>query len=119
MRQMVLGRSQGADSSSFTTSTPGKYVALDCEMVGIGAGGIESALARVSLVDYHGRVLLDAFVRPREQVTDWRTHVSGVRETDMKNALTFEDVQRQVSKLLDGRILVGHALSNDLTVRII
>ncbi|KAH7090081.1 ribonuclease H-like protein, partial [Auriculariales sp. MPI-PUGE-AT-0066] len=112
MRQLVQGTFNSAASSS---SAAGKYVALDCEMVGIGPGGVESALARVSLVDYHGRVLLDAFVRPREQVTDWRTHVSGVREEDMRNAREFDDVQKTVAQTLQNRILVGHALSNDLS----
>lgn len=47
--------------------------------------GDESSLARVSVVNYYGYVLLDAFVRQRERVTDWRTAVSGVRESDMKD----------------------------------
>jgi RNA exonuclease 4 len=62
---------------------PGKYVALDCEMVGIGIDGTESSLARVSLVNYHGAVLLDEFVKQRERVVDYRTRHSGVRAKDM------------------------------------
>ena len=38
-----------------------QYVALDCEMVGIGIGGKHSALARVSIVDWDGNLLLDTF----------------------------------------------------------
>lgn len=74
----------------------GKYVAIDCEMVGIAGDpskkntttrdkGDESSLARVSVVNYYGAVQLDVFVRQRERVTDWRTAVSGVRESDMVN----------------------------------
>ena len=69
---------------------------MDCEMVGIGPEGTESSLARVSLVNFHGAVLLDVFVRQRERVTDYRTHVSGVREKDMISARPFEEVQKQV-----------------------
>ncbi|GAA5871892.1 hypothetical protein JCM3774_000722 [Rhodotorula dairenensis] len=94
----------------------GQYLAMDCEMVGVGPEGIESTLARVSIVNYHGCTVLDRFVRPREKVTDYRTWVSGVREEDLRNAPSFADVQKEVSALLDGRILVGHALSNDTTV---
>ena len=54
-------------------------------MVGVGPNGSESSLARVSLVNFHGAVILDEFVRQRERVTDYRTLVSGVRETDMIN----------------------------------
>ena len=54
-------------------------------MVGVGPEGIESTLARVSIVNYHGCTILDRFVRPREKVTDYRTWVSGVREEDLRN----------------------------------
>lgn len=56
-----------------------EIVALDCEMVGVGPGGHRSALARVSIVNAHGNVLLDTYVRPKEAVSDYRTHVSGVK----------------------------------------
>lgn len=91
-----------------------KVVALDCEMVGVGPGGQRSALARVCIVNSAGNVLVDRFVRPKEKVTDFRTKVSGVRPSDLREAASFEEVQRQVSDLLQSRILVGHAIDNDL-----
>ncbi|GAA6038582.1 hypothetical protein JCM8097_009430 [Rhodosporidiobolus ruineniae] len=94
----------------------GQYLAIDCEMVGVGPEGVESTLARVSIVNYHGSIILDRFVRPREKVTDYRTWVSGVREEDLRNAPSFVEVQKEVSDLIKDRILVGHALSNDTTV---
>lgn len=66
-----------------TQHRPGKYLALDCEMVGVGIEGQESSLARVSLVNYHGAVQMDVFVRQRERVIDYRTQFSGVRPSDM------------------------------------
>ncbi|OAA33717.1 RNA exonuclease 4 [Moelleriella libera RCEF 2490] len=92
----------------------GKYVALDCEMVGVGPGGHESALARVSVVDFHGRQIYDSYVRPRERVTDWRTSVSGVSAREMRFSRDFQDVQADVAKILKGRILVGHDVKHDL-----
>lgn len=96
----------------------GKYVAIDCEMVGVGPGGHDSILARVSISDFHGRQVYDSMVRPRPGVvvTDWRTHVSGVRARDMRLARNFDDVQAQVAELLRGRILVGHDIRHDLAV---
>ncbi|KAJ8483429.1 hypothetical protein ONZ51_g4728 [Trametes cubensis] len=110
LRKMVLGQ---VDHPPAHTQ-PGKYVAIDCEMVGVGIDGEESALARVSLINFHGAVLLDAFVRPRERVVDYRTQWSGIRPTDMVNAKPFEEVQKQVADILKDRILVGHAVHNDL-----
>jgi RNA exonuclease 4 len=62
---------------------PGRYLALDCEMVGVGIDGSESSLARVSLVNFHGAVVLDEFVKQRERVVDYRTQWSGVRAKDL------------------------------------
>ena len=58
-------------------------MAIDCEMVGVGPFGTESSLARVSIVNFYGAILQDDFVKQRERVTDYRTSVSGVRESDM------------------------------------
>ena len=64
---------------------PGPCIAIDCEMVGVGPMGRESTLARVSVVNYFGAVLMDEFVRQKERVTDWRTQWSGIRARDMTN----------------------------------
>ena len=63
-----------------------------------------------------GTVLLDKFVRPLERVIDFRTRWSGVRPADLRNAEALDDVAAEVAKLVDGRILVGHAITNDLQV---
>ncbi|KAM0274271.1 hypothetical protein ACHAQH_008005 [Verticillium albo-atrum] len=100
------GRTEGLDV--------GKYVAIDCEMVGVGEGGYESVLARVSLVDFHGRQIYDSFVKPKEKVTDWRTAISGIAPRKMRFAREFEEVQAKVAELLKDRILIGHDVKHDL-----
>ncbi|KAI9781629.1 MAG: 3'-5' exonuclease [Geoglossum umbratile] len=99
-----------------TTAEMGKYIALDCEMVGVGRSppNDTNALARISIVNYHGTQVYDSFVRPQEPVTDWRTHISGVSPRHMSTARDFVTVQADVAELLEGKILVGHALRNDL-----
>jgi RNA exonuclease 4 len=52
---------------------------MDCEMVGVGSRTIRNALARVSIVDYDGNILLDQFVKPVEKVVDYRTEITGIR----------------------------------------
>lgn len=101
-------------------------------MVGVGIDGVESSLARVSLVNFYGAIQLDEFVRQRERVVDYRTQFSGIRESDMikgrsaacistrfdlsQTAKPFDAVQKQVAELLKDRILIGHAVYNDLKV---
>ena len=93
----------------------GKYIAIDCEMVGVGpTPDTDSALARVSIVNYHGHQLYDSFVQPQEAVTDYRTFVSGITAQLLRSSRTFGAVQADVAKLLDGKILIGHAIKNDL-----
>lgn len=92
-----------------------KYLALDCEMVGIGTDGKKSALARVSIVDWDLNVVLDSFVKVPIRVTDFRTHVSGVEPKHIKdkNAMDVERCRKVVAELFKGKIIVGHALTND------
>ncbi|CAH0488218.1 unnamed protein product [Peronospora farinosa] len=88
-------------------------VAMDCEMVGVGLSGKTSVLARCSIVDYEGNVLYDKHVRPVEKVTDFRTHVSGIRSSSLRKAIPFAQCIKEVGKLMQDKIVVGHALKND------
>ena len=83
---------------SFNEEAKNRYVGLDCEMVGIGASGKESALARCCLVDFDGEVIYDQFVRPQGFVTDFRTEWSGVRRQDLRagHAVTFSEVKNLI-----------------------
>ncbi|XP_029059233.1 RNA exonuclease 4 isoform X1 [Monodon monoceros] len=91
-----------------------KALAMDCEMVGVGPKGEESIVARVSLVNQYGKCVYDKYVKPAQPVTDYRTAVSGIRPDDLAQGEEFEVIQKEVADLLKGRILVGHALHNDL-----
>lgn len=94
-----------------------RYFALDCEMVGIGIDGKESALARVSVTDWDGNAVYDKFVQVPDRVTDFRTWVSGVRAKDIKHkdAISPQECRNYVGRLFIGKILVGHSLKNDLS----
>jgi len=92
-----------------------KQVAMDCEMVGIG-DGMESMIARVSIVNKYGDCIYDKYVKPREKIVDYRTAISGIRPEHLQNGENFSVVQKEVADILKGRILVGHALKHDLNV---
>lgn len=98
-----------------------QFIAMDCEMVGVGRSGCRSVMARVVLVDWNYVTVYDQFVRPAEPVTDYRTHVSGIMPYDLyddsynsSTAIDLATCRRDVLSLLIGKILVGHALKNDL-----
>uniref|UniRef100_A0A915EM22 RNA exonuclease 4 n=1 Tax=Ditylenchus dipsaci TaxID=166011 RepID=A0A915EM22_9BILA len=83
-------------------------LAMDCEYVGVGYEGRENCLARVSIVNVDGKCVYDKFVKPTEEVTDFRTHVSGIRYGDVVNARGEQD--------LAGKVVVGHSIHNDFKV---
>ncbi|XP_035997614.1 RNA exonuclease 4 isoform X2 [Fundulus heteroclitus] len=93
-----------------------RVVAIDCEMVGVGPGGEDSILARVSLVNMFGKCIYDKYVKATEEVTDYRTAVSGIRPEDIKDGEDIRTVQKEVGDILQGRIVVGHAIHNDLKI---
>lgn len=96
LKSKVVGTKPAVNKESEETVVPEKkiavvnektkalYVGLDCEMVGIGPNGTQSALARCCMVDFDGNVIYDEFVRPPGFVTDFRTKYSGVRKKDLR-----------------------------------
>ncbi|KAK3036312.1 hypothetical protein RJ639_031284 [Escallonia herrerae] len=66
-------------------------------------------MAQHANVNKWGNVVYDEHVRPVDRVVDFRTDISGIRLRDLRR--DFCVVQKE---LIKGRILVGHALRNDL-----
>lgn len=96
--------------------TAGRHVlALDCEMVQTG-GPKDQSLARISIVNWAGDVVLDSLVKPDKPVTDYVTQYSGITEEMLKPVTTtLKDIQNQLLDLITPRtILVGHSLESDL-----
>jgi RNA exonuclease 4 len=112
-------------------------LALDCEMVGVGLGGVKSVLGQVSVINEHLNVVYTSYCRPTETVTDYRTQWSGLTEVHLRDAPSFEEVQKKVMELFGTnsggeddkddnnddennaprrRIMTGHGLENDLEV---
>jgi RNA exonuclease 4 len=107
-----------AQNEEYAEELKSKYVGLDCEMVGTGPSGKRSVLARCCLVDFDGNKVYDEFVQPKGFVTDFRTKYSGIRSKDINKrvAIDLQQCIKDVAKLLEGKLLVGHALKNDLDV---
>jgi len=94
------------------------FIALGTICCGVGPGGSTAMLARVSLVGYRGNILLDVYVRPTMPVTDYRTAATGIEagHLNSEQAMPFNVVQSLVAETIRGKILIGHAIWNDLSV---
>jgi RNA exonuclease 4 len=92
------------------------YFAMDCEMVGVGKEGLDSAVARITIVNWENKVVLDTYVKVPVPVTDYRTYVSGIVAQDIESdkALSFTEARDTVTDIIRGKILIGHGLENDL-----
>jgi hypothetical protein len=93
------------------------YFCLRCGTVGIGPGGLDSAVGRVTLVNWENQVIIDTFVKVPVRVTDYRTAETGITAQALcsENARKLEDVRAKVSNMIKGRILIGHGLEVDLS----
>jgi len=76
-------------------------------------GRTVNKLARVSIVNYNGHVLIDKYVSPGCKVVNYLTRVSGIRPCNIINAPKLQEIKDSVSEILNNRIIVGHSLIND------
>ncbi|KZP32466.1 hypothetical protein FIBSPDRAFT_722515 [Athelia psychrophila] len=99
-----------------TAISPRRFLSIACTIVGCGLGGSTSMLAHVILVDYHGNTVFDNHVAPTMFISDYRTSVTGLLPMHLDGAPEFTKVQRDVADKIHGKVLVGHAIWNDLSV---
>eukprot|EP00947_MAST-08B_sp_MAST-8B-sp1_P001577 g1577.t1 len=110
-----FGRSFGDGSTATSAASLERtLLALDCEMV--QTEDERDALARVTLVDSSGTVVLDELVRPSGRIVDYRTPYSGITPAMMETtSTTLAEVRARLVRLIHAdAILVGHSLENDL-----
>ena len=87
--------------------------AVDCEMVRCESGIM---LARLTLVNSAGKVLLDELVKPDECVVDYCTRWSGITASMLRDvSFSLRDAQEAIKRIVPAEaLLVGHSLENDL-----
>ena len=61
-------------------------MAIDCERVLTTKG---DRLARVSIVNFYGNVVLDTLVKPYCKVEDYREEITGLKKADFKYAPSY------------------------------
>jgi RNA exonuclease 1 len=89
--------------------------AIDCEMV-LTSDDVYS-LARISIIDWSGKTVLDKYVKPTLPIKNYFTQYSGITPALLENVTTtLPDIQEDLLKLCTpSAILLGHSLESDLT----
>jgi len=105
---------EGCDKQQISPC-PENLIALDCEMVGVGKSK-RNALARCSIVDYHGNVIYDQFIKPNYPITDYRTKWSGILPCHMRRAIPFKVARKQILAVIRSKIIIGHSLHFDFKI---
>lgn len=95
-----------------------KAVALDCEMIKTRKEGSEEdmyELARLSVTDEKGSVLIDEVFKPIYPVSDLLTSVSGITQEmiDKATHVSNEGVDVLARVADKNTIIIGHGLEND------
>lgn len=87
--------------------------ALDCEMV--LTTDDRYSLARISVLDWDGKVVLDELVLPDLPIKNYFTQFSGITEEKLKGVATrLTDIQKRLSELFGpSAVLLGHSLESD------
>lgn len=104
-----------SSSRSHDPLTQGLRVyALDCEMV--VTSDDKHSLARISVIDWSGKTILDKYVKPTLPIINYFTEYSGITEKLLENVeTTLKDIQTELLALFsEDTVLLGHSLESDL-----
>ncbi|GFS96268.1 RNA exonuclease 1 homolog [Nephila pilipes] len=101
------------DTKTEKNNQAANIFSIDCEMA-FTTKGLE--VVKVSLTSVGGDVIFDSYVQPNNDILDYNTAFSGVREENLRGvAITLREVQNRLLQLLNkNSILVGHGVENDL-----
>ncbi|KEF59473.1 uncharacterized protein A1O9_04317 [Exophiala aquamarina CBS 119918] len=91
-----------------------KVYAVDCEMV--LTDNEKFSLARISILDWAGKTVLDKYVKPSLPIKNYFTQFSGITPQILEGVTTtLQDIQQELLSLLSpDSILLGHSLESDL-----
>ncbi len=92
------------------------WVALDLETTGLAPD--KDKIIEIGAVKFRADEVLDTyqtFVNPRRKLSEFITDYTGIRQTDVDGAPTFDRVSGELLAFIGGALLVGHNLDFDLS----
>jgi RNA exonuclease 4 len=55
-----------------------------------------SGLARISVVNEQGELIIDHFCKPDGIITDYRYEITGIKREDLESGLSFDEIRKIV-----------------------
>jgi RNA exonuclease 4 len=77
---------------------------------------LHNGLAKVTIVNEHGEIILDTHCKPVEdltEITDYRYDITGLKPSDLENAISYDECRKIILKIFKNKILIGHGIEND------
>ena len=90
-----------------------KTLFLDAEFVQTKIG---LAPASVTIINYYGKVVFNRIIKPTEVVTNYVTSITGFDDVIINKGMPEKEALLMIHKIIEGKLLVGADLSNDLIV---
>ncbi|KAG0430978.1 Small RNA degrading nuclease 5, partial [Dictyocoela muelleri] len=75
----------------------------------------QSELGRITILNNNGEIIYDKYVKPENEVIDYRSEYSGLTPDLLVNAISFESMKNDIQKIIGiNTVIVGHSLENDM-----
>ena len=101
---------------SFDPQFLAQICVLDTEMIIVRTKRKRKTMiaAQVTITDFFGNILLHTYAYPASQIISLNTQYSGIQNKHLEACPPFSLVRRWVLDIIWNKIIVGHAISNDL-----
>ena len=93
-----------------------KFVAVDVETTGLSP--VYNELIEISAIKYDGAKKIDTFstlVKPKKEVSDIITNLTGITNKMLENAPQIEDVMPKLVEFIGNHIIVAHNANFDVS----
>jgi DNA polymerase III epsilon subunit family exonuclease len=99
---------------SFTKENINNFVVIDIETTGLADYSKIIELAAVKYENFKPVDSFKSFINPCIRIPKEITKLTGITDSDVKNAPLFEDVSNKYSDFISNSVVVGHYLNFDL-----
>ncbi|KAF0534176.1 rna exonuclease 4 [Gigaspora margarita] len=97
---------------------PEAYIAINCMVVLVGPDfNKDRAVGQATFVNYSGDIILDEYIWPVKEVTDFLTNISGITKEIMDEkgkSINFTDAREIILKIIENKIIIGNSIYNVL-----
>lgn len=86
------------------------FIVMDSETTGLEE---DAELVSIGIVDHTGKVLLDTLIKPIYRIPHEATEIHGIRNSDVADAPTFEDVYPLIRSAMQAKRWAGYNIDFD------